>query len=71
MVNLLLLIIKMIFGLNVTEKILECTNHVAVEADTDHFYKNLIEIFNSGVPFNIAISDWSEWGDDPVYWGAV
>lgn len=42
MVDLLLLIVEVVFGLNVPEKVLECTNHVTVESNSNHFDQDLV-----------------------------
>ena len=37
MIDLLLLIVEMVLRLDVSEQVLECTNHVTVESNSNHF----------------------------------
>lgn len=65
-INLLLLIIKMIFSLDVSEEVLESTNHVSVKSNSYHFDQNLIQVLNGSVTFNITIANRCERSNDPV-----
>ena len=57
MIDLLLLIIKMIFSLDITEQVLERTNHITVEANSNHFDQDLVQVFYSRMSLNITITN--------------
>ena len=57
MIDLLLLIIKMIFSLDITEQVLERTNHVTVKTNSNHFDQDLVQVFYSRMSFDITITN--------------
>ena len=57
MINLLLLIVEVVFGLDVTEEVLEGTNHVTVEANAYHLHQDLVQVLNCCVTLDVSVAD--------------
>lgn len=56
-INLLLLIIEVVFGLDVPEQILKGTNHVSVKSNANHLDQYLVQVLNSRVSFDVSIAN--------------
>lgn len=70
-VDLLLLVIEMVFCLNISEEVLESTDHVSVKTNPYHFDQNLIQVLHSSVALDVAVTDRCERSNDPVDRGAI
>lgn len=70
-INLLLLIIEVVFGLDVPEQILKGTNHVSVKSNANHLDQYLVQVLNSRVSFDVSIANWGKWCNHPVHWWPV
>ena len=66
MVKRFLLVGKLVFRLDGGEDLLEGTDHVAVESNTDHLYDNLELVLLRSVSLDISVSHRGERSDDPV-----
>ena len=60
------LLCKLILGHVIWEHALKHTQHVAIKCDTNHFDKDLENVFHCRVPFDIAVANWGKWCNDPV-----